>query len=97
MHNKKRWQEFMTPNLSQMILSIQQGTQLLQINNYLFSHAFYKIWISENLHCVKCFRYDAKGFHCRHVYKSYHINDPVYCPLRDVYDLSQHNISHAIY
>jgi len=95
MQNKKRWHEFMTPNLSQTILSIQQGKQILQINNYLFSHPFYKS--SENLHCVKCFRYGAKCLHRRHVYKSYHINDPVYCPLRNVYDLSQHNISHALY
>jgi len=35
MHNKTRCQEFMTPNLSHMFLSIQQDTQILQIKNYL--------------------------------------------------------------
>jgi len=97
MHNKKRRQEFMTPNLSQMLLSIQQGTQILQVKNYLFSHPFYKIWSSDNLHCVKRFRYDPKVLRRHHVYKFYHIKDPVYRPLRNVYDLSQHNISQAIY
>lgn len=75
-HNKKMYQEFMTPNLSRMILSIQQDTQILQIKNYLSSHPFYKISSSENRHCVKCFRYDPKGLRRHHVYKSYHINDP---------------------